>query len=88
MTYGRQVFDALEAANKLAADGISLEVIDIRSLYPLDEAMIGESVDKTHHAVVLTEETRRGGYGGEISATPGVLWRRRAISSVTLWPGN
>lgn len=69
VTYGRQVFDATEAAEKLAADGISLEVIDIRSLYPLDKKLIGESVGKTHHAVVITEEVRRGGYGGEISAT-------------------
>lgn len=69
VTYGRQVFDATEAAEKLAADGISLEVVDIRSLYPLDKALIGESVSKTHHAVVITEEVRRGGYGGEISAT-------------------
>ncbi len=69
VTYGRQVFDALEAAEKLAAEGVSLEVIDIRSLYPLDKELIGQSVDKTHHAVIITEETRRGGYGGEISAT-------------------
>ena len=68
VTYGRQVFDATEAAEKLASDGISLEVVDIRSLYPLDKALIGESVSKTHHAVVITEEVRRGGYGGEISA--------------------
>jgi len=69
ITYSRQVFDALDAAKKLAADGIDVEVIDLRSLYPLDKALIGESVAKTHKAIVLTEEVRRGGYGGEISAT-------------------
>ena len=68
ITYGKQVYDALEAAEKLAADGISAEVIDLRSLYPLDKALIGETVSKTHHAIVVTEEVRRGGYGGEISA--------------------
>ncbi|MEG1632753.1 MAG: alpha-ketoacid dehydrogenase subunit beta [Oscillospiraceae bacterium] len=68
ITYSRQVFTALEAAEKLAADGISAEVIDLRSLYPLDKALIGETVAKTHKAIVLTEEVKRGGYGGEISA--------------------
>ena len=62
------MYDALEAAEKLAAEGIDAEVIDIRSLYPLDKDMIAESVAKTHKAIVVTEETRRGGYGGEISA--------------------
>lgn len=71
ITYGRQVYDALEAAGKLAADGINAEVVDLRSLYPLDKAMIGESVAKTHKAIVITEEVRRGGYGGEISAIIG-----------------
>ena len=71
ITYGKQVYDALEAAEKLAADGISAEVIDLRSLYPLDKALIGETVSKTHHAIVVTEEVRRGGYGGEISAIIG-----------------
>ncbi|NCB51095.1 MAG: alpha-ketoacid dehydrogenase subunit beta [Clostridia bacterium] len=71
ISYGRQVFDALEAAAKLAADGINAEVVDLRSLYPLDKALIGESVAKTHKAIVITEEVRRGGYGGEISAIIG-----------------
>lgn len=68
ITYGRQVYDALEAAEKLAADGISAEVIDLRSLYPLDKALIGETISKTHKAIIITEEVRRGGYGGELSA--------------------
>ena len=68
ITYGRQVFDALKAADKLAADGIEAEVIDLRSLYPLDKELIEQSLSKTHKAIVLTEEVKRGGYGGEISA--------------------
>ena len=71
ITYGRQVYDALEAAEKLAADGVSVEVIDLRSLYPLDKELIGESIAKTHKAIVITEEVKRGGYGGEISAIIG-----------------
>lgn len=68
ITYGKQVLDALEAADMLAKDGIDAEVIDLRTLYPLDRDMIRESVAKTHRVVVLTEENKRGGYGGEISA--------------------
>ena len=71
LTYGRQVYDALEAAEKLAADGVSVEVIDLRSLYPLDKELIGESIAKTHKAIVITEEVKRGGFGGEISAIIG-----------------
>lgn len=71
VTYGRQVFTALEAAKQLAADGIKAEVIDIRSLFPLDKDMIRESLEKTNKVIVITEETKRGGYGGEISATIG-----------------
>ena len=52
-------------------DGVSVEVIDLRSLYPLDKALIAESVSKTHRALVVTEEVKRGGYGGEISAMIG-----------------
>ena len=68
ITYGRQGYTALDAAKKLAEDGISAEVIDLRSLYPLDKQIIADSLAKTHKAVIITEETRRGGYGGEISA--------------------
>ena len=71
LTYGRQVFDALKAADILAKDGIDLEVIDLRSLYPLDKELIGQSIEKTNKAIVLTEEVKRGGYGGEISAIIG-----------------
>ena len=71
ITYGRQVYTALNAAKELAAEGIKAEVIDIRTLFPLDKDIIRESLEKTHKAIVITEETKRGGYGGEISATIG-----------------
>ena len=65
---GKMVHEALAAAKKLEAEGISIEVIDPRSLYPFDKEIIFNSLKKTHRAVVVTEENRRGGYGGEISA--------------------
>ncbi|CAM4215265.1 alpha-ketoacid dehydrogenase subunit beta [Paenibacillus macerans] len=68
ITYGKQVHDALTAAEQLAREGIEAEVIDLRSLYPLDKDMIRATVAKTHRAVVVTEEVKRGGYGGELSA--------------------
>lgn len=71
ITYGKQVYDALEAADKLAGEGVDVEVIDLRSLYPLDKELIGETISKTHKAIVITEEVKRGGYGGEISAIIG-----------------
>jgi pyruvate dehydrogenase E1 component beta subunit len=58
----------MEAAEILAKEGIDAEVIDLRTLYPLDKDIIRESVSKTHRVIVLTEENKRGGYGGEISA--------------------
>ena len=71
ITYGKQVYDALEAADKLAGEGVDVEGIDLRSLYPLDKELIGETIAKTHKAIVITEEVKRGGYGGEISAIIG-----------------
>ena len=65
---GKMVHEALAAAKMLEADGISAEVLDPRTLYPLDKALIVQSLSKTHRAVIVTEENRRGGYGGEISA--------------------
>ena len=65
---GKMVHDALEAAEKLEKQGISAEVIDPRSLYPLDIDTIKKSVEKTSRVLIVTEENKRGGYGGEISA--------------------
>lgn len=65
---GKMVHEALAAAKELEADGISVEVFDPRSLYPFDKELLAQSLQKTHRAVIMTEENRRGGYGGEISA--------------------
>ena len=65
---GKMVYEALAAAEKLDKDGISVEVLDPRTLYPLDKELIAQSVAKTHRVLIVTEENRRGGYGGEISA--------------------
>jgi pyruvate/2-oxoglutarate/acetoin dehydrogenase E1 component len=62
------VHTALGAAEKLAADGISLEVVDPRTLYPLDMETIFASVKKTHRLVILHEEVKFAGSGAEIAA--------------------
>jgi 2-oxoisovalerate dehydrogenase E1 component len=59
---------ALAAAAELERDGVSVEVIDPRTLVPLDEAAILESVRKTHRLVVVHEAVKRGGFGAEIAA--------------------
>jgi pyruvate dehydrogenase E1 component beta subunit len=64
----RQLVFALEAAEKLAAEGIQAEVIDPRTLVPLDEATILESVKKTGRLLVVHESVQRFGFGAEIAA--------------------
>ncbi|CAN5822117.1 3-methyl-2-oxobutanoate dehydrogenase subunit beta [soil metagenome] len=66
--YGLMVQYALEAAELLEGDDISAEVVDIRTLRPLDGETILESVRKTGKAVVVYEDNRFGGYGAEIAA--------------------
>jgi acetoin:2,6-dichlorophenolindophenol oxidoreductase subunit beta len=68
ISYGRQVADSLTAAETLAAEGISAEVIDLRSLVPLDAAAILDSVGRTRRAVIVHEAVRRGGFGAELAA--------------------
>jgi Pyruvate/2-oxoglutarate dehydrogenase complex, dehydrogenase (E1) component, eukaryotic type, beta subunit len=68
ITYGAMVHAATEAAGALEKEGISVEVVDLRTLVPLDEATILESVRKTSKVIVLHEATLTGGYGGEIAA--------------------
>ncbi len=65
----RMVVECLKAAELLAAEGVSAEVIDLRSLRPLDLNAIKRSVAKTHHAVVVNEGWRFCGYAAELSAT-------------------
>jgi len=68
ITYGRMVPRCLEAAGKLAAEGIDAEVIDIRTLVPMDKACIIDSVKKTGRAMIVHEACKTGGYGGEVAA--------------------
>lgn len=65
----RMVHEALKAAEALAKDNVSAEVIDLRTLRPLDLPLVLESVRKTHHAVVVNEGWRFCGYGAELSAS-------------------
>ncbi len=65
----RGVHDALEAAETLAGDGIDAEVIDARTLRPLDVGTIARSVAKTNRLLVLDESPRTGGWGAEVLAT-------------------
>ncbi len=68
ITYGRQVYDSLTAAESLAKDGINVEVLDLRTLFPLDKEAIVKSVEKTHKVVLVSEECKRGAYTGDIAA--------------------
>lgn len=68
ITWSRQVNFALDAARSLEKEGIDCEILDLRTLVPLDWEAIVESVSKTHRAVVVSEEVKRGSYAGEISA--------------------
>jgi pyruvate dehydrogenase E1 component beta subunit len=68
ITYGGTLGKTLEAADLLAADGISAEVIDLRTLRPLDDATFIGSVRRTHRAVVVDEGWRSGSLSAEISA--------------------
>ena len=69
VTYSATVWKALEAAEEIAVkDGASVEVIDLRSLVPLDDAAIMESVKKTNKVLIVHEDTRTGGIAGEIAA--------------------
>ncbi len=71
ITYSRMTYLALEAAERLAAQGIEAEVIDLRTLKPLDFELISESVQKTFHALIIHEACLTGGFGGEIAARIG-----------------
>jgi acetoin:2,6-dichlorophenolindophenol oxidoreductase subunit beta len=68
VTYGRMVSRCLEVANGLAAEGIDAEVVDLRSLRPLDSGLIVDSAKKTGHVLIVHEACTFGGFGGEITA--------------------
>jgi 2-oxoisovalerate dehydrogenase E1 component beta subunit len=68
ITYGAMVHTALEAAEKLGRDGIELEIVDLRSLVPLDSNAVLQSVRKTSRVILLHEDTRTAGFAGELAA--------------------
>jgi 2-oxoisovalerate dehydrogenase E1 component beta subunit len=68
ITYGAMVHLALEAATVLEKEDIDLEVVDLRTLIPLDKETIYESVRKTSKAIMLHEDNKTGGIGAEIAA--------------------
>lgn len=69
ITYGAMVWTALEVADTLAAEGCSAEVVDLRTLMPLDRETVCASVRKTSKALLVHEDTRSGGMAGELAAT-------------------
>ena len=68
VTYGAMVMHALDAAERAAAEGIDVEVIDLRTLAPLDKETIFKSLDKTNRVLVVHEDVKTLGMGAEISA--------------------
>jgi pyruvate dehydrogenase E1 component beta subunit len=71
IAYSAMLTSAHEAADQLAREGISVEVIDLRTLLPLDMATIATSITKTHRAVIAHEAVQNGGLGAEIAARIG-----------------
>jgi 2-oxoisovalerate dehydrogenase E1 component beta subunit len=69
ITFGAQVLNALDAAEELEKEGLDVEVVDLRTLAPMDKEAILQSVKKTSRVLVLHEASRTGGIGGEIAAT-------------------
>ena len=68
ISYGLSLWDSMFAARKLEEEGLSVEVIDLRTIVPLDEETIYNSVKKTNKAIVIHEDTLTLGFGAEISA--------------------
>ncbi len=68
ITYGAMLYVAQEAAEILQKEGIEIEIIDLRTLLPLDNEAIRKTVEKTNRVIVLHEDTKTGGIAGEIAA--------------------
>jgi 2-oxoisovalerate dehydrogenase E1 component beta subunit len=68
ITYGAMVYVALDAARELEKEAIDVEVLDLRSLLPFDKEAVLESVKKTNKVILLHEDTRTGGFAGELAA--------------------
>jgi pyruvate/2-oxoglutarate/acetoin dehydrogenase E1 component len=69
ITYGAMVWTAIEAADALAGEGIEIEVLDLRTLAPLDRDAVCETARKTSKVLLLHEDTQTGGLAGELAAT-------------------
>jgi pyruvate dehydrogenase E1 component beta subunit len=78
VTYGAMLREVGEAADLLAEEGVEVEVVDLRSLAPLDEETLIASVEKTGRAVIVHEAPRTGGLAGELTA----LIQERALYSL------
>ncbi len=68
VTYGLMLHHCIEAARVLADEGVSVEVLDLRTLRPLDESSIVATVEKTGKVLIVHEDTKAGGIGGEVAA--------------------
>ncbi|MFH0734373.1 MAG: dehydrogenase E1 component subunit alpha/beta [bacterium] len=68
VTYGAMVHESMFAINKLEAEGYSIELIDIRTIFPLDEETIFNSIKKTGKVIIVHEDTLTAGFGAEIAA--------------------
>ena len=68
VTWAAMVHVAIEAAERLAAEGIEIEIVDLRTIKPMDEATVIASVEKTHRALVLSEEPYSGSVAGDVAA--------------------
>ncbi len=85
-TYGAMTRPTMEAAEQVADDGIDAEVVDLRTVSPLDEATIVDSFEKTGRGVVVHEAPQTGGLAGEITATiqeEALLYQEAPITRVT-----
>jgi len=82
ITYGGTLFKTLAAAEELAREGIDADVVDLRTLRPLDTAMIVDSVSRTHRALIIDEGWKSGSISAEIMAAS---WRTVSTNSMHRW---
>ena len=85
-TWGAMVRPTLDAAEELAAEGIDVEVVDLRTLKPLDTDAIVSSLEKTGRAAVVHEAPKTGGLAGELVATiqeDALLYQEAPIERIT-----